>query len=122
VKAIVVYDDTALVQHFNDTLSLPHRYWREADRGERTIVFPTCAMAVASTTLGATEDDWRIWLDVPSVHAADLTVTAAVAISRWSGDFATRHVVYEQQTTRGSLILTAAPDRYASLGLPILPA
>jgi hypothetical protein len=87
------------------------RLWREADVGQRHLLFPACAVAEASHQLGATFGEWEALLWPAEVELVPLDGSDVFDTARMAGTLAVRHTVAVAQAVRGAIV-TRAPWQY----------
>ena len=115
----LVYDSSALIALF-DAHPLAYDYWKRADAGRITLVFPALAIAEANLTLRTSYSAWSLLLWPPSVGVAPLDAGAAIEVGeRVEHDLASSHVIRETQTVRG-IVLTSRPHLYGGAKVPVL--
>jgi hypothetical protein len=84
------------------------------------LVFPATAIAEANVALRASYGAWSVLLWPEAVNVAPLDTSAAIETGlRHEHSLATSHVVHEAQSVQG-VVLTADPNRYAGVSVPVL--
>lgn len=115
----LVYDPSALIALF-DAHPLAYDYWKRADAGSITLVFPALAIAEANLTLRASYSAWSTLLWAGNVTIAPLDASTAIEVGeRGHHDLATGHVIRETRAVRG-VVLTSRPQLYSSATVPLL--
>jgi hypothetical protein len=117
MREIRVFDASALVALFRGN-GRAYRMLEAADAGRGQVLFPAAAIAEANSYLQASEGAWEPIL-LGRVDCTSLTEHVAITIGPWSGDIASRHVVYEARAVWGE-VLTAEPDKYKPYVVPLL--
>ncbi|MBT8224966.1 MAG: hypothetical protein HKP61_11660 [Dactylosporangium sp.] len=115
----LVYDSSALIALF-DAHPLAYDYWKRADIGKITLVFPALAIADANLPLRASYSAWSVLLWPPSIGVAPLDAGTAIEVGKHAEhDLATTHVIRETRAVRG-IVLTSRPHLYAGAAVPVL--
>ncbi len=112
-----VFDTSALLALFAGAAKA-FDLLEQADSGTVTVCLPTVCIAEAQEQLHA-ETGWDPIVLIPYVHSLPLGERAAIEIGLWPGDLGTRHAVHEAQAI-GATVVTARPDDYTDLNVPLL--
>ncbi len=112
-----VLDTSALLALFSGGAEITDLL-EQADAGRVTVCLPTVCIAEAQRQLRA-ETGWDPIVLIRHVHSLPLGERAALEIGMWPGTLGVRHAVHEAQAI-GATVVTARPDDYRDLNVPLL--